>query len=390
MAPIPRRRRRSDPGIGRPAQRRRVGSVSTAAASNRMVKRVRSNRSMVRMAGRSGSSNAAFVSKRMNSKKVQHAKSKNVKISKKFRKAVQKALVDEGEGFYRKVHFVRIPRPNSDLQKVESLGMFFSPIRMAEAMQVLFAEQVPVEIPVPGSLVYPNLETTELYVKKSWMTAEVKNNGQRTLYITFWQCKPKTVDNANPAIEDWSEGLIQMFANGTNPRNNTIATLHNDPRLCAQFDHYWSVEKQTVTLTPGQTYKYTMNGPSDFNLDFKKMFHKTAAPLPTISNNQKFGRELMISYYADVVQDQGGNVGRKYTGSDGFGGLSVQYDEFFVLKRPDTAGFKYPASTAAGQIQNLNFRKDVRVIEVFSQATSGLVVDVLEENPISAVIDPVD
>lgn len=384
MPPIPRKRRRSSVSIptGSAPKRRKM--------VYKMVKPNAGKRAMGGMGVRSAVSNASYVGKRANKRAVSYKRPSDKPVTKKFRKAVQKALQQRGQGFYRKANFTRINRPGSDAQRVESLGLFFSPIRIAEAMQVLFANQTPVSVPVPGSLVYPNLETTKLMVKKTWMHATVKNSGQRTQFVSFYQCRPKSVDNANPAVEDWSEGLQQMAASGENPQSITANTLYCEPKYSKQFQQYWTVEKQTVTLTPGQTYKYIMNGPSDFLLDYQKMFHKISAATPSIANNQKFARELIIVYHVDLVQTDLGGVGHQVTGTDIFGGLSVEYDEFFVLENPDNNGFIYPASTPAGQIQNLNLKRDVKVIKIFSTGIAGTVLDVLEANPLQLVTDPVD
>lgn len=389
MAPIPRRRRLSDPGPGRPAQRRRTGSVS-AVPVNRMGKRVRRYRSMVRMAGRSGRSNAAFVSKRMNAKSVSIKGSKRVKVSKNFKNKVRKALDDVGEGFYQKVHYTRVLRPDSDQQKNESLGLFFNPVRYAEAMSVLFGNMTPVEIPTPADITYGPVYSTQLYVKKSWATFEMKNSGQRTMFINIYQCRPKSIDNVNSALSDWSRGLEAMNTNGMNPLAITPNTLHCKPTMSNQFNQYWALETQKVTLGPGQTYKYTMNGPSEFKLDFSKMYHKVGSSQPTLLTNQKFSREVIISYELDLVQTQLGGIGRVVTGTDQFGGLSIEYDEYFVLERPDNTGFTYPATTPAGSLQVINGRRDVKAIRVWTSGVAGTVVDVVEDNPVSVIVDPVD
>lgn len=403
MAPV-RRNSMPPPRTPQATSRTRRASVAFTPTSNvRNVRQRRNsdgagyyNRSIIASAmgnvvrGRSGTSNAAFVGKRNKRKGVSMKKKKSIKVSRKFKKQVRKALEPSTiRGYYQKTSYARLARPDSNTQRVEDLGMFFTPVKFAEAIQTLFSNQAPVEIPINASITQTNIFQSKLHVRNSWVTFEVKNSGQRTVHLEFNQCKPKSINNVNTAVNDWNGGLQLMNTNLQNPQNITANTLYSHPNLSAQFSKYWGLESQKVTLGPGQTYKYTVQGPADFDMDFNRMYQKVTVATPELAVNQKFARNVHFVYYYDMVQTTLGVVGRNVDTPAVYGGLSVEYNQYFDINCPETIGFVFPTAPAAGQIITLGLRRDVVVIKNFgSTGDVGGVVDVLEENPIGVVSGP--
>lgn len=134
-------------------------------------------------------------------------------------------------------------------------------------MQVLFADKVPVEIPVWSDITFDEIMKTKLYVLDSWAQFTFKNMGQRTHSMIIRENKPRARTlTTQTAYQDWRRGLQELNTNGMNPQNNTPETLTANPKLVPQFNEFWKCEETQVTLGPGETFTWKLQGPSDFQL----------------------------------------------------------------------------------------------------------------------------
>lgn len=335
---------------------------------------------------RSLKTNASKIVKR-NKKSVNIKKYKTKLPSRKFRKAVRESLTDKPKGNYKKIHFVRMSPPGDNAQATEDFGLFFEPVRYAEALQVLWNANTPVEIPIWTDILFAQIKNTKLRIKDSWVDMEFKNMSQRTYHMIIREHKPKsrTLLAGQNGYQDWKRGLLQMIADGKNPQSNTPETLDTIPELVPQYNEFWTNQKTHLTLQPGETYKFKIQGPNDYLLDFEKMFQRVVdGTVPSISNYKPFVRNLSVTYHLDMVLTSSGQAGHWNPGVVTFaGGIAVRYDEYFKLECPETIGLL--TSTAGGP--NPLVRINTNVIKVFSSAQSGTVQDVLEQNPIDPEID---
>lgn len=330
--------------------------------------------------------NASFVKKKKNGKMSK--KRKPAKVSQKFRKKVRASLEDHLTGKYLKVHWALMGPPSSFTQSVFDFGFFFTPIRFIEAAGVMFNKDTPVEFPAQSDINWTNSYIRKDFIVNSYVTIELKNMSQRTYTITMYNCAPKTKGTSHAPLTTWSQGLITATNNKTNPESNVTTTLFNDPRQDPTFNYAYKVETTKIVLQPGQTNLFTVQGPSQLSVDWSKMFERNAS-VDSIRPFALWSRGVFFTYYEDLVNTANGQTGRIASTGVGIGGLSAEYKEFFTMQCPASAGFTYPASTAAGVQQQLDNKIPTRIIKLFPPIISGNVEDVLEENPIT-VVNPVD
>lgn len=393
MPPIP-RKRKSDSG-GNPGTKR----LKTTSANVRKPKSVirfkvaRKNRPSVAyaMGGRSGNSNAAFVSKRRGKARIK--KQKSVKISRQFKTAVRKAVSGtQPVGYYRKIYYEYYGKPGNDVQgNVVSTPVLFDPIRMAEAQAVLWGNMTPIKHPLQTDIVNPEQFQTKMKVLNSWATYDFKNVTQRTYHLKIFLCKPKKLDNVNDPKTDWVQGMVHMNLAGCNPQNNTPDTMYMDPRPIPQFADNWTVETQKIVLGPGQNYRYVVQGPNDYVMNYAKMYDKVGASIP-LNRYQRFARQVMFTYYPDLVMNIAGGGGH-FAAKVAAPGTSLpaivtEVNEHFRLECPENVGTYFPTAPTAGSIWNDNLKRDVMVTKMFSDGGNLDIVDVVEENPITIITNP--
>lgn len=315
-----------------------------------------------------------------------------MKVSREFKKKVRVAMDDNVSGRYLKVQYAHFP-PSGTLntQQTPNFGAFFTPTYYANASSILFNGNTAgaVEFPAITDVNWNDPISRKDHILNSYVSFEMKNMSQRTYTVKMYVCAPKTKIDSNDAYGDWQRGLESMNNYGTNPLNNTPQTLYADPRHVPQFNNLWKTEVTTCVLTPGETNTFFVQGPSDYTIDYTKMWQKNSSLLQLPYPWAKFSRHIFFVYYPDILTTTLATPGRYPSTGTGGGGLAIEYKQLFKISCPVTAGFVYPASTAAGVNQSLDRIEPVKVIKIFSIAQSGTTQDVNEENPVS-VFDPVD
>lgn len=376
----------------------RRGSVASSSSTARRMSL--GTRSTVSVAGSTSASgyrgvrgNAAAVKKKR-TKGVSWQRRKRVKVTRKFKKKVKEAMMEEHlQGTYLKVTYNRILAPgNFDQQAAVDMGVSFGNLQYNNAADVLFNGRTPAEFVGPLSNEWENPLIRKDIILNSWVSYELKNMSQRTWTVKGYVCKPKSVttdESPNGALGDWTSGMVVEAGNGINPSSNTPNTLYSDPRDCAQFNQFWKCELTTIVLEPGQSHTMFVQGPNDFVLDYKKLYAKHH--LSSTGVWQLFGkysRHVFFVGYCDLVTSESASAGRYPSTGVGSGGIVVERKEMYRLKCPESAGFKF-AGTGVGTSQQLDMKKPTKIIKIFGSAIVGAVQDVLEENPIT-VINPAD
>lgn len=400
MAPIPKKRKTVTTDATYRSRPR--GAVDPARKRNKVSHKVFADAKHNYGPGRSGYNNvygnpSAVAVKRK--KKVRNKKRKRLQITSLFKRKVNQALAGHLYGSKLDVGYFRMtPLTVENSQKVLDLGILFNPVKMIHAADVLFNGATPVETPGIGDLKWQNTYIRKDFFTNSWFTMELKNLSQRTYTLKFYTCAPKIkipshMQNisTNNAVADWEVGLQLMNTGGTNPQNNVKETLYADPRDVPQFNTFWRAEMTTVILKPGESYTYFVQGPSQLEIDWSKYLTRgiTGDTDVHYASYGPWSRACFVVYYPDLVTGTLANSGRYPSGGVGSGGISVEVKTKFSLQCPESAGFVYPVSTAAGVNQQLNNKKPTKVIKIWSGGLSGTVQDILEENPLSAV-DPID
>lgn len=396
MAPIKRKRNAS--WMSYLDKRKRVRTVSSDSSKKKVGKLVSMAGKLI--AGRTGGgpyrtsgSNASFVGRR-SGKKVSHKKRARVVVSKKFKKRVRAALDTELRGKYLKVTYNRMRPPvNNGQQSVVDFGMEFTPLDYLDASDVLFNRATAIANPTAGTITWQNAVIRKDHIINSWVSYEWKNMSQRTYTLIMYNAKPKNTpnsENSNDSVADWISGLFIAGGNNTNPEGNTYETLFSDPRDSPLFNQFWSVEQTKIVLQPGQSHTFFVQGPSDFTLDYTKVYSKfIGTPQAWFQGYGKFSRNVFFVGYPDLLTTSLAAAGRFPSGGTSSGGLVCERKRKISMACPESAGFRYPAVTT-GVDQQLDNKLPTKIIKIFSEAGDvGNVQDVLEENPLT-ILNPTD
>lgn len=285
---------------------------------------------------------------------------RSVKVSGKFRAMVKKATEpNRNHGYKQEIayRFLDHPAPNEQRHFYSlnyNAGMF-SPIRIMDAASVLFNGKADVENFSIDNGVDFATTNTKIDVKKQWVNHTLVNNSLRevTVKIRQFAQKGKTPPE-NAPYEMWGQGLHNDYqlvggTKGTNLNNVTRQFKGLCPTANKLFREHFKTTEETVVLEAGQTYKWTIHGPS-MMYDYSK-YHDGQ----TNDIHERWGmtRWCLISYYPDMVvsanaESNNQTVGM-YVDSDDpevkNHGLMLETICNYVIVCPEVAGF---TSSAAG------------------------------------------
>jgi len=335
--------------------------------------------------------------KKKDLKKVKFRKLKRVKVNRKFQAKVKKAIEPQrvsGFAQFIDVQYLRFEANNA--QFVAYLGMgsdssvtignlnkytvpwFFGPLRVLDTASVLFngkaAADKDVAFANPGMF---KIDTgnPKFHVKKSWVTFQLKNNTERTVYLNLHLIGPKnTSDETLDIATLWQDMLDAEYTAKVNLSHNTVNTIYNGPRACKQFRELFNLAITKVTLEPGQTYEYKIAGPEDYMYDWSK-FYKGSS----YQNLHKMMRTCLITGHFDLQVNYGAGgtalntralrPGQNTFALDGsqVGGVCVEYREFYDITMPEITG---GVGVAAGAVEPLTHRQDVKYFKSFEPSSA--------------------
>lgn len=327
-------------------------------------------------------------------KSVSFRKKKEVRVTKKFKEKVTKALEPgRSVGWYMESGMVfegnstngvyTFPNTFGDKQIADRINSNssriapFSPLAVLDAASVLFNGKVASEnnkFPITGT--YPNeiiswpagtfdQHTAKIMVKNSYTSYVIKNNTNRTVIMQLYECAPKfnqDVLHDKDVYSQWQDCLADeaTIYNGStvnkkiNLSGATVNTLYSSPFQCKKLMQRWKIEKHEIILDPGQTYDHYMQGPQNVEYDYSKFWKPVNANFDVdncfMNLQSKFTRQLMFTARLDLVNNgsYGGRLGIPLSVG---GGLLFEYKHFYRVSVPEqTGGSMYipPVSVTGG------------------------------------------
>jgi len=313
-------------------------------------------------------------------KKVSFKKKKSVKVSRKFKAAVRKVTSgDDIHGTYSQISYGQLFDPQDNGQQKNTFRMLqnsdynvwaFDQEDWLHMVSVLWNQkgdsqtsrpwQADSNIGNPTNQVVPMVSpaqtsdgnNAEFLVKNSWETRLFKNNSLRTQLIHMYICAPKDCcpkriveidqigqpasswDHVDDLVDFWTQCVEQDRNAGKNVSNATIQTYGMSPEANSTFKKYFKVERITIVLEPGQTYKHFLQGPSNFFVKFDKFFkNKTYLGL------QKHMRGVLYTIVPGLVNSNDGKVGR-FTSDDTLG-VAVELTRYASFKMPEQTALRF-------------------------------------------------
>lgn len=336
--------------------------------------------------------------KRRDQKRVRFRKIKRVKINRKFKAKVQKALTPQRvSGFAQFIDVQYLRYEPNNAQFVAYLGMgsdslvtignlnkytvpwFFGPLRVLDTASVLFNSKGAADKDV--AFANPNMFKVDtgnpkFHVKKSWVTFQIKNNTERTAYLKLHLIGPKnTSDETLDIATLWKDALTaETTAKVQTGAAINVNTMYSSPRACKQFRDLFNFAVTKVTLEPGQTYEYKIAGPEDFTYDYSKYFKGTS-----YQNLHKMMRTCLVTGYFDLQVNYGTGsnalntralrAGQNAYNLDGtqVGGICVEYREFYDITMPEITG---GLGVGIGAAEPLTNRQDVKLFQSFEPSSA--------------------
>lgn len=367
----------------RPDKRKRVNTPADTPKKTKNVyvkskSRSRSSSRMSKNASReeaNGVKNAEVY--HQNKKSVTFGKSKSVKVSKDFKKKVEKTLEPKKvTGMFTEIGFQRINFPQNyvNRQILNRIGLstgtdqlLFNPMRILDAASVLFNNKTATEqkYTTTGAGVYDTLTNSFNYanicvnVINSYSKSIIKNNSKRTWMIQIYECSPKIdmdITDVGDANTQWRNGMLQEIDNPLftlekkiNIADATPESLYMTPNKCKAFMQKWNVEKHDITLEPGQTYDHFVQGPTNVEYDFAKFFKIQGSNTDRrfYDIQKKFTRQIIFTARLDIVTMKVTPIpvgavyypaGRAGDTNEIGSSINIETTNYYKVQVPDKAG----------------------------------------------------
>jgi len=338
-------------------------------------------------------------------KQVTNRGKKTPKISRKFRKAVTKALevtktTGKFEGLYTEAYILTA----NNVQLVKYLGTdavvfshaYFHPLRVLDAASVLFNKKAASILNVNGTDTNNfNWTNIKIHVKKSWVELRMRNNSGRTYSGFVYECSPKSNQATDEPIAAWLQGLLAeatattgaiQTGQTTSANSNiniggtlSVGNLHASPVMSEQFKRWFNVVRTKVVIEPGQSWDMIINGPKDYTYNYPKMWNNTS-----FNGIQKCNRYVFFGLNLDLVADITGLPGRLgiNTAAHPSEYLICETRQLFDIEMPEETGFVANTTLVANVPQNLNQRHKAKYFVNWNPVpTYAATSRVDEENP---------
>ncbi|QCX35050.1 capsid protein [Ninurtavirus muliumi] len=407
------------PSTARSRSRSRGRSSSRSTTPLRRILRGRSfsrSRSTNRLVGHSAHSGESAISTRLPMahtrfvKRVAFKRKLKIKVSKNLKQKIQK-VIEKGHahGSYKEFYYTNVLNNVTNGQVVKPLlnftsdailGIHFDPVRVLNAASILWHNKTTgAGIKTPAVTDVGNFDTNGLTILARDLHTRVtlRNNSQRVYICKIYECAPKSVIDP-PAAADaptfWTSALAQEFVSpfgsiaSVNPLNNSVNQLYMTPQQCKQFNQQFASQVTNVTIEPGQSYVYFMQGPQNMVYDYTKFYQQAI-----FANLQKMTRHLFIVAHNDLITYTdtgivgGGNPGvarlREAAAFVG-AGLAVEVENVYKLGMPKKTGGYIGAAIVPNAPLDLEFAHDVhaQVVHADTAGATPLPIRVDEENPI--------
>lgn len=233
---------------------------------------------------------------------------------------------------------------------------------------------------------FNNLNTI-IHVNNSYSTHKFRNNGQRTIELQLYETKLKAKYSDIGPMYSFGNALGEMVAQKINTENANVTSLGWKPTHCPLWTKLFNHECKKIKLEPGQEFMHTTQGPSDFDLDFAKMYNTgESAAASTYQDFQKWSVGLFFIAKYDLINgNHTVNVpapgGRFEDTKDNLGTLLCETQISCKLQMPEMTGLTTGAAFPANQQLLLDNRKPNRIIRVNGMTYAGVGVRHDEEMP---------
>ncbi len=312
---------------------------------------------------------------------------------------------------------------------------FFTPLKVIDAASVLWNRKaITVDYaiqtdnfntvvvaatgaPVAGGTASdPGIKGFKVLIDNSYVKFTMKNNSQRTLKISVYNCVPKIKFPNQLPLDSLQDGIIEetdgantsyfgAHTTGFTSLQQAQALLVNpqfEPSMCKSFAASWKYEKKVIRIDPGETITHSIQGPKGYLLDYRKLWDGgldqggLAYKQTSCCVMMSFEVDMVYST-AGVGSDTQGITGHYAQTQDAINSLveplSIQWDEVYRLSIPDVTGFSKSAiGDTAGDAQVLNLRIPRRAFGNFTNTASDTVnptyIQYDEENPGLAISNP--
>jgi len=193
-------------------------------------------------------------------------------------------------------------------------------------------------------------------------------------------------DYISDPVQAWAACQGVQFNQTINVSNSKTEDLYMSPMSNPLFTKNFKVEETTVVLEPGQSYSYFIGGPSNFEVNFEKMFKPQTIATPGTNNTaqaifqgiQKWMRCPMITVYEDLVQDKTnlapGRMASATADTYKNLGLVIERDMKAKYSMPEQAGGTiqdYSIALSTTRTIQLNQRRSAYFHAVYSLTQAG-------------------
>lgn len=268
--------------------------------------------------------------------------------------------------------------------------MFFTPARFLDAASVLWCKKpaaldytiqtgnfnIDVNqstgVPVVGTPAAPNTLNQIIHIRKSWVTFEMRNTSARTLLIKIYTCAPKLKFPGTPPLDAYVGGVetTDSLRQNTNVTQSLISDPAVQPWMSRSFTDNWKCETTEICLEPGQTCTHSLNGPSNYDLDYNKLWDGAIDKTGFIFKGTS--RCVFFEVFNDLQFTTTLKTERMYTTLNVLNdAIAMSWQCHYRLSMPEATGFHAQALIAAGTIVNLDMRKPTYATGNFAEAAVG-------------------
>jgi len=276
---------------------------------------------------------------------------KKVHVSRQFKGKVKAALSDKRSvGYYEQQSYQIFDNTVSNRQfsfNIFSPGTaagVFSPVRIRDAVSVLFNNKTPLENPAGTLVNMIDDKGIKVNVLSAYLQTTMKNNTLRKKHIVIRDFVGKGKDYDNAPLDEWASSLSQDTTVGTALGSQTMDPLNQNsvsqsfigigPKSCKRMREVFNWTEKVYILEPGQDIMFTHNATTSV-YDFSK-YIEAAGPVPEFCKPTHW---ITCTMYNDVVQTAAGVPGR-ITDQGTIGqGVIFAHRMVYRIEKPEWAGF---------------------------------------------------
>jgi len=328
---------------------------------------------------RSDAVNARTTVEKRRGKKIKLKKQPKVKVGRKFRAKVKKALIGpDNYGYFQQVYgeqqmifteftgaqhvFPANVATRSPAVTPIIKGSLFHPAQVMHVASRLWNEKAAKEYPLIGDTGNFDNDTFNVEVLKQWVVFRLRNNGKRIAYGSFYKCQPlRNGIGTGGFLDIWRDACTEMQARGELLGTPTvdINTLHTDPRFLSQFKVKYKTVREDFVLEPGKEIILTVAGPQMI-YDFKKLWYADGTS-NQFHNTLKQDIHAGFVFYNDLITNVNEGVyqdGRwSQTNTQNLSHHIICETSYHCrLKCPQQAGFVPAVSPASQPLNQQRFK----------------------------------